>query len=262
MRWVERHESVLIFCDLLPHLFTFLRDFEGEAKAAVQAASLSHAMQSPAFVVGLAVAESLLGITLLLSRRLQDPKSHDGESLKQVRDTIEHLQDFRQDSTEKFTELYERATSFADAVGGEIVMPRVAGRQTQRQNVEASNPQEYYRRTVFYPFIDHFLQQLKSRFSDSSPLLAVQELLPQFARDGTMERLTPVLKLYERDLAGPTEVIKQEVKIWLWELSKDDEEIQAISFAGCINLAKTLSLPHVVTLLRLYATLPSSTVSA
>ena len=77
-----------------------------------------------------------------------------------------------------------------------------------------------------------------------------------------MERLTPVLKLNERDLAGPMEVIKQEVKIWFRELSKDDEEIQAMSFAGCINLAKTLSLPHVVTPLRLYATLPSSTASA
>ena len=36
-----------------------------------------------------------------------------------------------------------------------ISIPRRCGRQTARNNVESSSPEEYWRRVVFVPFMDH-----------------------------------------------------------------------------------------------------------
>ena len=42
-------------------------------------------------------------------------------------------------------------------------VPRLTGKQTQRNNVPATSPEEYYRRSVTLPFIDHLLVEFKTR---------------------------------------------------------------------------------------------------
>ena len=45
-----------------------------------------------------------------------------------------------------------------------ITVPRTVSRQTLRDNVEHENAEKHYRRTIFFPFLDCLLQQLKDRF--------------------------------------------------------------------------------------------------
>ena len=45
-----------------------------------------------------------------------------------------------------------------------ITVPRTVSRQTLRDNVEHENAEQYYHRTVFIPFLDRLVQQLKDRF--------------------------------------------------------------------------------------------------
>ena len=47
----------------------------------------------------------------------------------------------------------------------ELSVPRTCQRQTQRSNVIAETPKDYWRRSVFLPFLDHLLTELSSRFS-------------------------------------------------------------------------------------------------
>ena len=44
-------------------------------------------------------------------------------------------------------------------------MPRVVGRQTTRNNVEASSPSHYYRRAIWYPYLDSIITAMKEKFS-------------------------------------------------------------------------------------------------
>ena len=48
-------------------------------------------------------------------------------------------------------------------VGIAPTMPRLAGRQMHRNNVTATCPEEYYRRAVTVPFLDHILQEINTR---------------------------------------------------------------------------------------------------
>jgi hypothetical protein len=61
-------------------------------------------------------------------------------------------------------------------------LPRIFGRQNNRNNVPARTPEEYYRRAVFLPFLDGILTQMSLRFCNrEAAVLRLCGLLPKFA---------------------------------------------------------------------------------
>ena len=60
-------------------------------------------------------------------------------------------------------EWYSEASHMAAKGGTTPSMPRLAGKQTLRNNVPSLYPEEYYRGTVTVPFLDHLLQELNTR---------------------------------------------------------------------------------------------------
>ena len=57
---------------------------------------------------------------------------------------------------------YDEAIEKAQHIDVTPHVPRLTGRQIQR-NVPTASADEYYRRSVTIPFIDHLLEELKSR---------------------------------------------------------------------------------------------------
>lgn len=74
---------------------------------------------------------------------------------------------------EVFTTLYQEAKSFAAKVNEEEMMPHIAGGQQYRSTVPSTSPEEYWRRSIYFPFIDHLVQEIGSR-------LAFQSANPEF----------------------------------------------------------------------------------
>jgi hypothetical protein len=59
-------------------------------------------------------------------------------------------------------------------------LPRIIGRQNNRNNVPAGTSEEYYRRAVFLPFLDGILTQLSLRFCNhEAAVLRLCGLLPK-----------------------------------------------------------------------------------
>lgn len=66
---------------------------------------------------------------------------------------------------EKFAHIYQHAVRVASALNVQPSMPRAVGRQTNRDNAPATNPEEYYGRNVAMPLINHINVQLDGQFS-------------------------------------------------------------------------------------------------
>ena len=66
---------------------------------------------------------------------------------------------------EKFSHIYQHAVRVASALNVQPSMPRAVGRQTNRENAPGTNPEEYYRRNVAKPLINHINVQLDGQFS-------------------------------------------------------------------------------------------------
>ena len=91
--------------------------------------------------------------------------------------TVELLKDSRQHSEEKFKAIFKAASDMTKLHGRPSpVIPRQTGRQTQCSNLPAATPEDYWRCSVFIPFLDTLIAELDGRFSSLSKK-AVQALL-------------------------------------------------------------------------------------
>ena len=115
-----------------------------------------------------------------------------------------------------FEEPFEDMQAMARLAGADgLSIPRRCGRQTQRSNVEATTAEEYWRRTVFVPFLDHLLAELSDRFSTmASKAVQGMLLLPPNVQKLTKVKIEELLVAYGNDLPSRS-TFQQEVKLWM-----------------------------------------------
>jgi len=75
-------------------------------------------------------------------------------------DLVIHLKEKRNDAEISFTEIWKNAEMLVKTVDVELRLPRLVGKQRHRENVPASTPEEYFRRTIYIPFLDSIILQL------------------------------------------------------------------------------------------------------
>ena len=62
--------------------------------------------------------------------------------------------------------MFKLAESDSDELDVELTCPRLAKRQKHRSNTPADTPEEYFRRTVFVPYLDLLIAAFENRFSE------------------------------------------------------------------------------------------------
>ncbi|KAJ8894630.1 hypothetical protein PR048_007294 [Dryococelus australis] len=97
-------------------------------------------------------------------------------------------------------------------------MPRTSSRQKNRDNTPATNPEEYYRRTLFIPYCDHFINHLEERFIGYKKLLTSFACLVPTGNSPTSQEISHFLQLsecYKNDLQDKNEDIYPDLNIAL-----------------------------------------------
>jgi len=137
-RWVDSHDSVLVFLDLLPVVVDTLNALAHAQGArttggsGADAAALLAAVRSSAFLVSVQVAGHCLAMTVSLSRALQDPSQNIGDAIARVKAVRKALEDERGIADEVFHRVFLSASELAEKIGEELTAPRIHGRQTNR----------------------------------------------------------------------------------------------------------------------------------
>ena len=156
-RWVERHDSVIVFVELLSVITSFLVD-EAE-NASVQDSykpeQLLAAIRAPAFLIGILTAESVLAHTVGPSQSLQAANCDLVSAFATISRLQEFFEDVRLNAEANFNRLYKKAEQLLQEIGGSeegIKIPHVCNRQAHRSNIFAETAEVYYRSSVFIPF--------------------------------------------------------------------------------------------------------------
>ena len=106
----------------------------------------------------------------------------------------------------------------ASATGITVVKPRTARVQCHRANAGASDQSwsDYYKVNVYYPFVDHVISELDTRFSDHHEgLVAVQYLVPTLLSKLTQEKVELIKQYYGQYLSfEEREVLDTEITKW------------------------------------------------
>ena len=97
----------------------------------------------------------------------------------------------------------EEGSQLASTVGLTIKKSRAARAQIHQSNVgSVDHSSTYYRLNMFYPFIDHVITVLETRFSnDHEGLIAVQHLIPISLRELNENQLKSIQDYYGKFLS-------------------------------------------------------------
>lgn len=91
---------------------------------------------------------------------------------KCVGDVINAVHNARNDPT-----VWDSIYGLAEKLSGqEITLPRIVGRQTNRSNIPAATPKQYYHRSLFLPYSDHLISELGRRFEESQTVTSGQHI--------------------------------------------------------------------------------------
>jgi hypothetical protein len=253
---------VAVFWEFLPSLIVLFEEIErsSDAKSSATASALCNAVKKPSFLVALAVADTLMSYLVSPSHYLQTVNLNISQALASVQAARENFVHLRNEATDAFGNIFEKASKMAEEWDVELAIPRRVGRQTHRDNVEANSPEEYYRRTLFLPFLDFLIKELGSRFGNPPAAYRLQQLLPAFVTTETQEQVMEVARGYMCDLDAPIQVVRAQLDIWLSMMRR--EEGLDNSLSSCVQKARSCGLDHIVTLLKLFGTIPVTTASA
>jgi len=173
------------------------------------------AIREPRFSVGLVTAEYVLSHTVSPSKELQSSIGNLFSAYQTIGEVKDIFADTRENAEAKFKDLFERAQELLEEVGSShhtIPTPRVCGRQTHRDNIPFESAEEYYRRSVFLPFIDEVLSELCYRFLDSVPeVYHMSELMK--GADMNTSSFLKAATLYETD-TDSFSLVKAEAQRW------------------------------------------------
>lgn len=274
-RWVERHDAVILFYCSLPEIvdsFTEISEWE-DSESSKRAVLYINSVTSTQFILSCACLIDILKTTLPLSKLLQKPSLDLNKASSAVQDTLTCLLERRQGCDEHFKDIYLEAKTTAEKLCVELKMPRIANKQRNRENHEATTVLEYYRRSMYIPLLDHVIADLQARFSKENLMCYdINLLLPTLITSDTNnerkefhDRIQKVIGHYKDLLPNGTEAVADgEVGMWRAKWLREAEEGNKIP-QNVIDVLKTCDediYPTVRNLLRILVTLPVSVASA
>ena len=131
-------------------------------------------------------------------------------AVKTMADVTAMIKHLREEADRAGEQVFARISAVAEEP---ISLPRNPKKPQNRANVDASSAQEFYRRTVFIPFLDSVISELKHRFDKKPDSLIFQEFLPKHPKSESADRIVKTAKEFSDDLDEGV-VLRAELVRW------------------------------------------------
>ncbi len=254
-RWSHHAEVVASFIEnyaaILDTLQVLLDD--NNKDVAKDAFALSLAIQNFQFLVCLFIADDIMAPMQPISDAFQHKQMDLVRASERTDRVISMLQSQRSNSDSSFSEIYQRAVTFAAEHQIQPSVPRIVGRQTQRANVITSTPSEHYRINAYIPFIDFMIIELKDCLVKPLPRLKAEYLLSHRLTLLTPEIWSEIKETYGHMLPN-SKALDSELKSWKHDINTGHIEAD--------NLFKAIDsspfLPNLNAIFRILLTMPVS----
>ena len=112
-----------------------------------------------------------------------------------------------------FSTIFKQCVTMAEKVKNKVSTPRITSRQQHRNNIAANSPEDYYRRSVAIPFLDHIITHLEHQFSCAAvTAISLLGLIPSIlcAKEPSLDE---IVSKYKAILPSP-ELLHMELKHW------------------------------------------------
>ncbi|WAR31752.1 P52K-like protein [Mya arenaria] len=213
------------------------------------------------FIIGLVVAEHVMQSTVPLSYLLQAVDCDLLEATRESQTLIRQFQNERADPN-VWEALFQSAKDIAAEFEIEPSMPRLAQRQRNRANPPANDPQQYWQRALYFPFLDHLCQELSDRLIVAEERFRAQYLIPSKLNLCTDGMVDLIFAGYSMDLPQGNQSFHNEVRRWKarWQLM--DENDKPSTLGETVASTNPDLYKGVYTVLTILLTMPASSATA
>ncbi|KAK2725167.1 hypothetical protein QYM36_001572 [Artemia franciscana] len=176
-RWVERHDSVMYFLELcllkLRSRETLEENINAETSAKVS--QTLDVMNQSEFVMCLHVIKELSCLTLPLCKTFQSADCDLAAACRHVKTVLSRTMTIRQNYVATFAPLFDKGRSSATTLGLEMTHPTTRG--GRKSNLDDPDFLTHYKTSLFIPFLDYFISELKQGFELYQNLLSHLSIL-------------------------------------------------------------------------------------
>ena len=226
-RWVAKHDSFHVFGKLYESVVETFEEivspnnhqkWNNETIAAAN--SLKVATTQWQFLIGFIVAKRGLEYAKMLTVSLQLRAKDIAKAFNEATTVIKALEDIRKNVDATHMAWHEEAAQLGCKVGVVPAVPRLCGRQRNRDNTPAEDCVAYYRRTLTIPFLDQVIMEMNSRFSDTQKKAVLGLSLVPTAMEGNWKaKAEELAQFYFDDLPDPDNL---SAELHCWQLKWDE----------------------------------------
>ncbi|XP_068127350.1 52 kDa repressor of the inhibitor of the protein kinase-like [Hyperolius riggenbachi] len=262
-RWTAKYKSIRVFSSSFVDIFEQLHVLATTAagKTRQDAYQLQCASSTGNFVVSLIIISTYSAMLEPVTQALQAVELDILAVSGHVQNLLAIFRSHRTDAANHFKIIFEKAEDLAKSIGTELLIPRQCGRQVHRANVDSCNTEEYFRRTIFVPYLDSLISSLDNRFGEQNRVnFSLFALCP--AQMSKMNRLDFATHIMEVNKVYEIENLNTEALTWfdMWSnknIAKNTENVLKDGLAGLLTY--TDLFPAVREALLIALTLPVTT---
>ena len=174
-RWVQRHDSVIIYLELQDAVIDALEKISNwpDKNTSSSANQLHFVINNFEFQITIHIISTVFSVSLPLSKLLQTPGFDLSHVINMADNSINVLKEMRKNVKKEFKLIFQRAEIFCKNSNTNLSLPRRVGKQVQRDNTLATTLEEYYRVTIFISYLDNFITMISDRLLKHKSLLKI-----------------------------------------------------------------------------------------
>uniref|UniRef100_H3B3J7 HAT C-terminal dimerisation domain-containing protein n=1 Tax=Latimeria chalumnae TaxID=7897 RepID=H3B3J7_LATCH len=212
--WIEKHKALEDFEELCEAFVDCLEktttEVNYDAKIVSDANGFLSQITNCSFISAFHSVRYVFGYTKALSALLQGSTMDLITAYEEVKLICDDLKDTRVNVEKQFAKMFTQIRNMVPLARLEVGVPHRCKRQTLRSNVEADNPECYFRRAIFIPFLDSIIQQI------SLHATRALYLIPSNLHKLTQQHEQNLKSYCFTDLPSPA-TFHQEIRLWsLW----------------------------------------------
>lgn len=271
-RWVQRIDSYTVFFDLYSPMMktmeaistgcTEFGEWSWDSETLTKARGFLHQMVSFEFLVTSNITMRVLSSLRSLTVKLQKKSNDILAAYEYVSEVLEEFQEVKSNCETEFHSWYLEIESMADELNIVVATPRINARQSHRSNIPAECPEDFYRRNIVIPFLDHITTELTERFGSQIQQTKVKllGLVPSIVASNSLQVLSikEVGELYKSDIPFPR-LLETEFQRWRTKHLRSPPQERAETLNQALRSCDEHDFPNIFTLLQIACTLPVTT---
>ncbi|XP_053405171.1 52 kDa repressor of the inhibitor of the protein kinase-like [Mercenaria mercenaria] len=226
---------------------------ESSGQSTHDASSFLKSMETFEFIFTACLTQYILAFVRPLSVNLQAKDCDLLRAHTEARNVTDILAAMRNES-DSFEKLYERSVKIATHMSITPGKPRIVGRQRHRANAgDNTSVPDHFRINYFYPFLDHVILHLSSRFPEQlGDVLQGTYLLPRNHDKLTNSSIDKIKQTFENDLPMTSQF---ETEIIRWK-RYNENIMKPMSLQDGFDRCDQSYFPNICTIFQLILSLP------